>query len=146
MFADWRKPGTTYHGISYENVERPEIVPKVPEGGLDIHTVPVYWNLPCGRSVCYSIYALRSVPDDELAPDDSDEMYTDIAREFRFSILGCVGGEEPEKDFAEFREDVGTLQDERWKCLKWKRPEKESEPCWWLTNPHDEETDFLLWI
>ena len=22
-FAEWKKPGTTYHGISYENVERP---------------------------------------------------------------------------------------------------------------------------
>ena len=83
--------------------------------------VPVYWVLSCCRSVCYSIYALRSVPDDELALDDSNEVYTENAREFRFSILGCVDGEEPEKDFAEFREDVGTLQDERWKCLKCKK-------------------------
>ena len=124
----------------YDNVERPEIISgELPEGGTDIHTVPVYWNLPCGRSVCYSIFALRSVPDDELAPDDSDEVYMEIARQFRFDILGAVASEEPEKDFAEFREDIGTLHDERWKCLKWKRPDKESSPCWWLTNPHEED-------
>ena len=99
-FAEWRKPGTSYHGISYENVERPEIVPEVPKGGLDIHTVPLYLVLPCGRRFCLSIFSLRNVPDDELFPDDSDEVYMEIARQFRFDILWAVGSEEPEKDFA----------------------------------------------
>ena len=85
------------------------------------------------------MFELRSVPDDELAPYYSDEVYTEIARQFRFDILGAVGSEEPEKDFDGFREDIGTLHRERWKCLKWKRPNKESAPCWWLTNPHDED-------
>ena len=108
-------------------------------GGLDIHNVPVYWVLPCGRSVCYSIYALRSVPDDELAPYDSDEAYKATAREFRFDILGAVASEEPEKDFVESREDIGTLHDQRWSCLKWKKPDNEDLPCWWLANPHEED-------
>ena len=34
-----------------ENVERSEVVPEVPKGGLDVHTVPVYWVLTCSRSV-----------------------------------------------------------------------------------------------
>ena len=47
--------GTTYHGTSYENVERPDIIPDLPKGGVDIHDVPLYWDLPCGRNVCHSI-------------------------------------------------------------------------------------------
>ena len=137
-FADWKKPGASYHGIAYENVERPELVPDLPNGGTDIHTIPLYWDLPCGRNVCFSIFGLRSAPDDELAPCESDEAYVAIAREFRFDILGVVCDDDNEK-WAELRADVGSLSDERWKQLSWRKPDKESAPCWWLTNPHDED-------
>ena len=50
-----------------------------------------------------------------------------------------MAGDEPEKSFAEFREDMGTLKDERWKCLTWRRPEKESTKCWWIVNPCEED-------
>ena len=59
--------------------------------------MPVYWNLPCGRNVCYSIFALRSVPDDELAPDDSDEVYMEIARQFRFAFSEQLLPKSPRK-------------------------------------------------
>ena len=137
-FGEWKKPGTSYHGIAYENVERPQIVPDLPNGGTDIHTVPLYWDLPCGRNVCFSIFELHSAPDDELAPYDSDEAYVTIAREFRFDILGVVCDDDNEK-WAELRADVGSLSDERWTQLSWRKPDKESAPCWWLTNPHDED-------
>ena len=39
-FAELKKTGTSYHGVSYENVERPEIVPDLPKGGVDIQDVP----------------------------------------------------------------------------------------------------------
>ena len=96
-FAEMRKPGTSYHGIAYDNVERPEIVPDLPNGGTDIHTVPLYWDLPCGRNVCFSISGLRSAPEDDLAPYDSDEAYKAIAREFRFDILGVICDDDNEK-------------------------------------------------
>ena len=28
--------------------------------------------------------------------------------------------------------DPGTLAQERWRVFQWKRPEKETTPCWWL--------------
>ena len=43
----------------------------------------------------------------------------------RFDILGVVAGDQPDQDFAEFREDLGTLHDERWKSLTWRRPDKD---------------------
>ena len=55
------------------------------------------------------------------------------------AVLGIVAGDEPDKCLAEFREDTGTLHDERWKALTWRRPDKESCPCWWLINPCDED-------
>ena len=119
--------------------ERPEIIPDLPKGGVDIHDVPLYWDLPCGRNVCHSITQLCKLPDDELLPYDSDEAYMEIAKNFRFDILGTVAGEDPHKSFAEFREDLGCLHDERWKCLTWRQPDKESSPCWWLVNRHDED-------
>ena len=51
---------------------------------------------------------------------------------------GCVCDDDAEK-WAELRSDIGTLFDERWKQLSWRKPDKESAPCWWLTNPHDED-------
>ena len=138
VFAEMKKPGTSYHGIAYDNVERPEIVPDLPDGGTDIHAVPLYWDLPCGRNVCFSIFGLRSATEDELAAYDSDDAYITIAREFRFDILGVICDDDNEK-WAELRADLGTLADGRWTQLSWRKPDKESVPCWWLTNPHDDD-------
>ena len=120
-------------------VERPEIIQDLPKGGVDIQDVPLFWDLPSGRCSSYSILQLRSLPEDEFLPYDSDEVYLDMAKQFRFDVLGIVAGDQPDKDFAEFREDVGTLHDERWKTLTWRRPDKESSPCWWLVNPCDDD-------
>ena len=138
-FAALKNPGISFQGVAYENVERPEIIADLPKGGIDIQDVPLFWDLPSGQCSCYSILQLRSLPDDELLPYDSDEAYLEMAKQFRFDILGVVAGDEPEKHFAEFREDVGTLHDERWKTLTWRKPDKESGPCWWLVNPCDED-------
>ena len=40
---------------------------------------------------------------------------------------------------AELFEDPGTLYDERYKKLAWRRPDKESAPFWWCDNKEDEE-------
>ena len=57
-FADRKWPGTTYTGISYES-DRPEFILQVPEGGLNIQDTPVYWTLPCGRTVCIPLLVSR---------------------------------------------------------------------------------------
>ena len=129
----------SYLGVSYENVERPEIIPDLPKGGTDLQDVPLFWNFPSGQCRSFSIFQLRSLPEDEFLPYDSDEVYLEMGKQFRFDVLGVVAGDHPEKDFAEFREDVGTLHDERWKTLTWCRPDKESSPCWWLVNRTDQD-------
>ena len=52
-----------------------------------------------------------------------------------FDVLGVVAGDEPDKSFAEFLEGMGTLFEERWKSLTWRRPEMDSSKCWWPVNP-----------
>ena len=138
-FAELKMSGTSYLGVSYENVERPEIIPDLPKGGVDIQDVPLFWNLPSGRCGSYTMFELRGLPDDEFLSHDSDAAYDEMAKQFRFDVLGVVAGDQPEKDFAEFREDLGTLQDERWKSLTCRMPDKESTPCWWVVNVCDKD-------
>ena len=38
------------------------------------------------------------------------------------AICGC----------ARYLNDRGTLAEERWKALKWRKPEDETTQCWWL--------------
>ena len=111
-------------------LRRPEIVPDLPKGGVDIQDVPLYWIFPSGRCESYTMLELRSLPGDEfLSSDaDADEAYLEMAKQFRFDVLGVVAGNEPDKALAEFREDMGTLFDERWKSLTSRRPDKESSP------------------
>ena len=87
----------------------------VPKGGLDIQHEPVYWDLPCGRTICCSILQFRDMKEDELLPTDCDSVYAELTTYFMFDVLGTVAGDKPEQHFAEFREDLGTLADERWK-------------------------------
>ena len=64
---------------------------------------------------------------DELLPVDSVEAYAEIAGMFHFDCLGVLGqtaDEKPEQVMADFRQDPGTLADERWKSLPWCPPEK----------------------
>ena len=75
--------------------------------------------------------------EDEMLPTDCDSVYAEIASLFKFDVLGMVAGDKPDQPFAEFREDVGTLPDERWKQLKWTTPKSESSVCWWLVNGND---------
>ena len=132
--AELKWKGTAYRGFCNENDERPELRLDVPKDGLDIQHEPVYWDLPCGRTICCSPLQFIDMRDDELMPMDSDGAYAEIASLFGFDALGVVDGEKPEQLFANFREDVGTLADERWKQLAWKIPSSESSPCWWLVN------------
>ena len=76
-FADKRWPGTTYTGISYES-DRPEFLLQVPEGGLNIQDTPVYWSLPCRRTVCMSLLEFKDAKDDQLTPGCSTETYTAV--------------------------------------------------------------------
>ena len=86
-FAELKRPGLSYHGVSYENIERPEIIPDLPKGGTDIQDVPLFWNFPSGQCRSYSILQLRGLPEDEFLPYDSDEVYLELATQFRWAFL-----------------------------------------------------------
>ena len=51
-----------------------------------------------------------------------------------------VLGAGDEGAIATLRGDPGTLSDKKWLSISWKMPPKETAPCWWLVNPHGEET------
>ena len=68
--------------------ERPELRLEIPNGGLEIQdSPPVFWDLPCGRSVCCSIMQFRDMREDEMLPLDSTQAYIEIAGFFRFDVL-----------------------------------------------------------
>ena len=67
---------------------------------------------------------------------------------FNYDVLGVASAAEPgpgaagaveDLTFDMFRENLGTLADERWMGLAWRMPEKETSPCWWLTNSCDSD-------
>ena len=64
-------------------VERPEIIPDLPKGGVDIQDVQLFWNFPSGRCSSYSMLQLRSLPEDEFLAYDSDAAYLEMGKQFR---------------------------------------------------------------
>ena len=81
--AEKKVAAIKFKGIAFDS-ERPELVHQLPDGGVDIQDEPVYWALPCGRCVCWTLRELANARDDDLAPMDSDEAYHAVARELRF--------------------------------------------------------------
>ena len=78
-----------------------------------------------------SLRDFAKAQDDELALVDSDEAYIAVAKAMGYDVLGCA----PDADVADFREDMGTLEQRRWDKLEWSAPVDETTPCWWLVNP-----------
>ena len=64
-----------------------------------------------------------------------EEAYIALAKEFEYDVLGTA----PESDVADFRDDLGTLEQQRWKKLEWKIPDDEAKPCWWIVNPSEDK-------
>ena len=84
-----------------------------------------------------SVRDFAKAQDDELAPVDSDEAYIAVAKAMGYDVLGCA----PDADVADFREDMGTLEQRRWDKLERSAPADETTPCWWLMNPMEEKTN-----
>ena len=125
-FAERRWPGTRYRGVTFDNPERPEIYEQLPNDGLDIQHHPLYWVLPCGRCVCMSLRELYVAKSDQLLPHNSKEAYREIASELHFDVLGVA----PEEQLVTFKEDLGTLADQKWLPMSWSLPADEASPCW----------------
>ena len=63
---------------------------------------------------------------DQLVPHNSKEAYREIASELHFDVLGVA----PEEQLVAFREDLGTLADQKWLAISWTLPADEASPCW----------------
>ena len=57
--------------------------------------------------------------------------YISVGRDLMWYVLGAPVNE---KDLSRLKADPGKLQDEWWSSMEWKRPDKESSPCWWVVN------------
>ena len=71
--------GIQYKGIVFDS-ERPDLKTQVPNGGLDIQDEPVFWSLPDGRVVCWSLTELRTKHMDELFESNTHEAYREVAK------------------------------------------------------------------
>ena len=117
-------------GVAFEG-DAPKLLKQMPNGGVDCQDIPVYWTLPDGRCVSYSLREMANLRDDDIAPQDSHDAYLAVAKELGYDALG-----KPENDeaFEEYRLDPGTVTERRWENLNWQRPADETSPCWWLAN------------
>ena len=122
--------GIEFRGIAFEG-DAPKLLKQMPNGGVDCQDIPVYWTLPDGRCVSYSLREMANLRDDDIAPQDSHDAYLAVAKELGYDALG-----KPENDeaFEEYRLDPGTVTERRWENLNWQRPADETSPCWWLAN------------
>jgi hypothetical protein len=146
-------PGITYKGIAYEG-DRPDISQDLPNGGIDLPKEPVYWILPDGRCVCWSVAELAEKKQDELLESNALKAYETIGNQLDFHPLGMLDDE----TFEAYRDNPGTLEERRhlsciftfqlsavssnglcppvscsglWERLRWSMPENETEACWW---------------
>ena len=134
-FLERKWPGTTYTGVSYES-DRPDFVVDVPDGGLNIQDTPVFWTLPCGRTICNSLMEFKVLTEDQLRLGCTDEAYKAVGRALEWDILGKA---QDEASLTQLREEPGCLTERRWEALSWLMPEKETDPCWWVVNAADED-------
>ena len=101
-------PGITYKGIAYEG-DRPDISPDLPSGGIDLQKEPVYWILPDGRCVCWSVAELAEKKQDELLESNALKAYETIGNQLDFHPLGMLDDE----TFEAYRDNPGTLEERR---------------------------------
>ena len=115
------KDGIVFKGIAYEG-ERSHVVPHLPQGGIDLQDSPVYWALPDGTLVCWSVRRLAEATEDMLAEESSEEAYRSVAKEMGCDVLGKAPGELLEP----FRDAPGTLAERLW---EWTEEELRKHGC-----------------
>ena len=113
----------------------------------------MYWILPDGRCVCWSVAELAEKKQDELLDGNALKAYETIGNQLDFHPLGMLDDE----TFESYRDNPGTLEERPhlscslhsshlllllpvfvplnfaglWERLRWSMPENETEACWW---------------
>jgi len=121
--------GVQFKGIAFEG-EKPSILHRMPSNGLDIQDTPVFWTLPGGQCVCWSVRQLSEAPEDQLYPGDDEEAYKIVAAEMGYDVLGKAAEEELEP----FINAPGTLSERLWENIAWEQPPDETCSCWFIAN------------
>ena len=124
-----------FKGVAFEG-DCHNILHQLPNDGKDVQHEPVYWTLPDGRAVCWSLLELTNKKPDELIQGNAAEAYITIATELLYEPLGML----PEDQLNEFCDHPGTLEERLWKNYSWDfPPENETMPCWWVCNLDEED-------
>ena len=64
--------GIEFKGIAFEG-EAPKLMKQLPKGGVDCQDEKVFWTMPDGRCVAYSLRELSYLREDDLAHQESHE-------------------------------------------------------------------------
>ena len=120
--------GMQFCGLMYEGPVL-EHDRALPNGGIDILDVPLYWLFPNGELRCCSARKLKAAGEAVGHVRDSTADYEATGEAFGYQFLGVV-----RNDLADLLENPGTLQERRWAKLRWQLPETAISACWWLTN------------
>ena len=130
------RDGISFKGIAYEG-EKPQVVPHLPQGGLDLQDCPVYWALPDGRLLCWSVRRLSEATDDMFVEESCEEAYKCVAKELGYDVLGKA----PDEVLEPFRNAPGTLAEKLWETIEWQRPPDETCSCWWIANAGERDKE-----
>ena len=106
-----------YQGIAFEG-DCNHILHQLPNDGKDAQHEPVYWTLPDGRAVCWSLFELVKKKPDELIEGNAIEAYAKVAEQLLYEPVGML----PDEELNEYRDSPGTLEERLWKRYKWEFP------------------------
>ena len=133
--AALKDDGIEYRGMALAG-SKTDFFLDVPDGGVDIQDTPVYWTLPGGKLVCYSVKKLVGLHQDELQQKLDRSMYDTVADMMGFCFLGML-----DRDVVdEFKLSPGTLGGREYAELPkrfGKKPANEMSPCWWAVVTGD---------
>ena len=82
---------------------------------------------------------LRDTQDYELTKEETDEAYLDIAEQLKYDVLGIPQDEKADQVIEQLKDDLGTLASQNWKRYQRRKPDKETDKCWFITNIHVED-------
>jgi len=102
-----------FKGVAFEG-ESNTILHQLPNDGKDAQHEPVYWVLPDGRAVCWSLVELVNKKPDELIEGNTIEAYAKVAEQLLYEPVGMLGDDQ----LNEFRDDPGTLEERTWRRYK----------------------------
>ena len=110
--------------------------PALPEDGKDVQDKPMYWTLPGGKLVCYSVRKLIWLNQTELQETPDERTYSAIADVLGLCFLGMIDRSVVEK----FMLSPGTLRSKEFLELSkrfGKNPIDAFSFCWWAVVTGD---------